>query len=244
MPYSGIQYNACNNCVFLIPRTTRSRANSKGIQHRYMQFTNFEPQSGDVVVKQTNNPKELRHDHFLRKFEYTKALDQVLKPYVQRKFPEYTFSVLMELNRRNGLKTALGGRDEKSLTLLLNYLCKYVNDPRFSYFLMYIVDQTLDLYASSIGNCPATDKLFVDLRKRLHRETQNLATLMELQGALDMILTASHTSDPPELRCEEKAFKRHLQKEKYRNSEIMKERLTAPSDTVLSWEKTLIHSVL
>ena len=65
----------------------------------------------------------------------------------------------MELNRRNGLKTALGGRDEKSLTLLLNYLCKYVNDPRFSYFLMYIVDQTLDLYAASIGNCPATDKL-------------------------------------------------------------------------------------
>ena len=233
----------------MIFRTSRNTSNNKGIQHRYLQFTHYEPQSGDVIVKQKDNPKELRHDHFLRKFEYTKALDQVLKPYVQRKFPEYTFSVLMELNRRNGLKTALGGRDEKSLTLLLNYLCKYVNDPRFSYFLMYIVDQTVDLYASTIGNCPATDKLFVDLRKRLHRETQNLATLMELQGALDLILTASHASDAPELRCEEKAFKRHLQKEKHTNSDsagiaLMKGRLSAPSESVLSWEKTLIHSVL
>ena len=64
-----------------------------GIQHRYLQFTHFEPREGDIVVKQSKNTKELRHDHFLRKFEYTKALDQVLKPYVQRKFPEYTFSV-------------------------------------------------------------------------------------------------------------------------------------------------------
>jgi U3 small nucleolar RNA-associated protein 15 len=227
----------------------RKKSASRGIQHRYLQFTNFEPQSGDIVVKQNKTTKELRHDHFLRKFEYTKALDQVLKPYVQRKFPEYTYSVLMELNRRNGLKTALGGRDEKSLILLLNYLCKYVNDPRFSYFLMYIVDQTLDLYAPTLGNCPATDKLFVDLRKRIHRETQNIAALMELQGALDLILTASHTKDPPELRCEEKAFKRHLQKanDGYTDAEginLMKDRLSAPSDTVLSWEKTLIHSVL
>ena len=34
--------------------------------------------------------KESRHDFFLRKFEFTKALDQVLKPYIQQKLPEYT----------------------------------------------------------------------------------------------------------------------------------------------------------
>ena len=218
-----------------------------GIQHRYLQFTHFEPREGDIVVKQSKNTKELRHDHFLRKFEYTKALDQVLKPYVQRKFPEYTFSVLMELNRRNGLKTALGGRDEKALIPLLNYLCKYVNDPRFSHFLMFIVDQMLDLYAPTLGNCPATDKLFVDLKKRIHRETQNIESLMELQGALDLILTASHSKDPPELRCEEKAFQRHIMKAKDSKRDAiarLSERISAPSESVLSWEKTLIHPVL
>ena len=150
----------------------------------------------------------------------------------------------MELNRRNGLQTALGGRDEKSLITLLNYLCKYVNDPRFSYFLMYVVDLTLDLYASTLGNCPVTDKLFVDIRKRVHRETQNLTSLMELQGALDLILTASHTKDPPELRSEEKAFIKHFQTKGHSDADKLKNRLTGPSETVLSWEKTLIHSVL
>ena len=45
--------------------------------------------------------KESRHDHFLRKFEYSKALDQVLKLYVQKRYPEYTYSVLRELKRYN-----------------------------------------------------------------------------------------------------------------------------------------------
>jgi enterochelin esterase-like enzyme len=52
-----------------------------------------------LFIFQDKKAKEPRHDHFLRKFEYTKALDQVLKPYVQQKFPEYTYSVLKELKR-------------------------------------------------------------------------------------------------------------------------------------------------
>ena len=48
--------------------------------------------------------------------------------------------------RRNGLRTALGGRSEKSLTVLLQYLSKYINDPRFSRFLMEITDIVLGQY--------------------------------------------------------------------------------------------------
>merc|ERR1712203_1214939 len=68
----------------------------------------------DLVVQEDKKAKESRHDHFLRKFEYSKALDQVLKPYVMKKHPDYTYSVLRELQRRNGLRTAIAGRDEKS----------------------------------------------------------------------------------------------------------------------------------
>ncbi len=44
---------------------------------------------------------------------------------------------------RNGLKTALGGRDERSLKTLLQYLCKYINDPRFALLLIEITDLVL-----------------------------------------------------------------------------------------------------
>jgi U3 small nucleolar RNA-associated protein 15 len=79
----------------------------------------------------------------LRKFEYSKALDQVLKPYVMRKHPEYTYSVLRELKRRNGLKTAIGGRDEKNLVPLLQYLLRNLADSKFSNFLIEVIDLTL-----------------------------------------------------------------------------------------------------
>ena len=53
--------------------------------HKYLQYTHFETSPEDIVVKEDKKFKECRHDHFLRKFEYSKALDQVLKPYVMKK---------------------------------------------------------------------------------------------------------------------------------------------------------------
>ena len=83
--------------------------------HKYRRFTQMPTVSpDDLVVQEDKKAKESRHDHFLRKFEYSKALDQVLKPYVMKKHPDYTYSVLRELQRRNGLRTAIAGRDEKS----------------------------------------------------------------------------------------------------------------------------------
>jgi len=206
------------------------------MQHRYLQFTSFNSTSpDDVIVKQDKAMKQSRHDHFLRKFEYSKALDQVLKLYVQKRYPEYTYSVLRELKRRKGLKTAIGGRDEKSLGLLLQYLAKYINDPRFSQLLMEIVDVVLEMYGSQIGKCPTTDKLLLEIRNRVDREVRNMKQLATLQGSIDLILAAASASDKPELRSEEIAFKKH--------SKVVNSDKAAPSESVLSWEKTLIHNI-
>jgi len=205
------------------------------MQHRYLQFTEFDPRPEDLVVKQEKVMKESRHDHFLRKFEYSKALDQVLKLYVQQRYPEYTYSVLRELKRRKGLKTAVGGRDEKSLGLLLQYLSKYINDPRFSQLLMEVVDVVLELYGNQIGKCPTTDKLFLNIRNRVDREVRNIRQLTCLQGSIDLILAAASASEKPELRNEEIAFKEHFLEEKGSTG--------GPSTSVLSWEKTLIQNV-
>ena len=113
-----------------VPPTLEEREaerQAKAPFHKYRRFTQFQTLSpDDLVVQEDKKAKESRHDHFLRKFEYSKALDQVLKPYVMKKHPEYTFSVLRELQRRKGLRTAIAGRDEKSLVPLLQYLHRYV----------------------------------------------------------------------------------------------------------------------
>ena len=167
---------------------------------KFRRFCHYETAQEDIVVKEDQKSKESRHDFFLRKFEYSKALDQVLKPYVMRRHPEYTYSVLRELKRRNGLETALGGRDEKSLVPLLQYLHRNVDDSRFSSFLIEVIEIMLDLYASTIGTCPATDKVFVDIRKRVERECRTQRHLMMLQGSLDLVLNSSLSKTSTQLR--------------------------------------------
>jgi U3 small nucleolar RNA-associated protein 15 len=112
-----------------VPPTLEERETerlAKAPFHKYRRFTQMPTVSpDDLVVQEDKKAKESRHDHFLRKFEYSKALDQVLKPYVMKKHPDYTYSVLRELQRRNGLRTAIAGRDEKSLVPLLQYLHRY-----------------------------------------------------------------------------------------------------------------------
>ncbi len=67
--------------------------------NKFLQYTTFQPRSGDVIVKQEEKTKETKHDYWLRKFEHSKALDSVLRPYVVRTHPEYTYAVLVELKR-------------------------------------------------------------------------------------------------------------------------------------------------
>jgi U3 small nucleolar RNA-associated protein 15 len=82
---------------------TDTRRYKKMTSHRYLQHTAFTAGPGDQVVGQDSYDIELRYDFLLRKYEYQRALDQVLMPYVVRKKPEYKFSLPMELLRRKGL---------------------------------------------------------------------------------------------------------------------------------------------
>ncbi len=66
-----------------------------------------------------------------------------------------------------------------------------------------------DLYGEGIGTQPNVDRLFVDLRKRVDREARNLRELLQLRGALDLILMASKGHRKPTLRSEELMLKDH-----------------------------------
>ena len=116
------------------------------------------------------------------------------------------------------------------------------------------------MYGSQIGKCPTTDKLLLEIRNRVDREVnsenpvvplflsvaisdywdcafqvRNMKQLATLQGSIDLILAAASASDKPELRSEEIAFKKHCK--------VVNSDKAAPSESVLSWEKTLIHNI-
>lgn len=57
----------------------------------------------DEVVEDYERRAEAQFDKFLRKYEYSKALDTVLLPYIVNKQPHVTVSLLQELTRRKAL---------------------------------------------------------------------------------------------------------------------------------------------
>jgi len=169
-----------------------TRRFKKSKSHKYLKHTQFTPSPGDIVVGDGTKDIELRHDHLLRKFEYSRALDAVLKPYVARRKPEYTYSLMMELVRREGLKGALAGREEKQLCSVLQFVNRYIADSRFSAMMLHVGNLLIDIYLPEHGMSSTVDLLFNDMMKRLDREVKYMETLMELQGAVDLVLSASN----------------------------------------------------
>ncbi|KAH8830956.1 WD40 repeat-like protein [Flagelloscypha sp. PMI_526] len=111
--------------------------------------------------------KRLRdYDRFLKSFRYSAALDAVLKKNVP---PTTTFSLIHELVVRDGLRSALSGRDEVMLEPMITVLLKYVSDPRFGELVCDITKLLIELYTPLIGQSPLIDTLLLRLRKKSNK---------------------------------------------------------------------------
>jgi len=145
-----------------------------------------------VVVPNPGKVKELKHDAHLRKFEYSKALDSVMLPYIVNKTPHVTVSLLQELSRRKGLETALAGRDGKSLHAILRFLTRYIGDYRFTRVLILVSNTLLDIYGDNLVETGAEAcQLLMRLGKKLREEESLTLSLVSLQGACQMLLGSS-----------------------------------------------------
>lgn len=96
--------------------------------------------SVDTVVQEEVKETMSKHDTWLRKFQYSKALDSVMLPYVVNKTPHVTVALLQELNKRQGLRQALAGRDGKSLANIIKFLIRYIGNVRFGRVLLHVAN--------------------------------------------------------------------------------------------------------
>lgn len=107
---------------------------------------------GEFKVEARRRRKLRGYDRLLKNFKYSAALDTVLRKVrndassrvlptlltcensiadEQQVPPTISFSLIQELVHRDGLRTALAGRDDVLLEPTLQLLVKYVADPRF-----------------------------------------------------------------------------------------------------------------
>ncbi|KAJ3554105.1 hypothetical protein NM688_g3282 [Phlebia brevispora] len=139
---------------------------------------------GDVNELRVESKRKRRlkeYDRFLKTFKYSAALDSVLRKQVP---PSTAFSLIQELIHRDGLRTALAGRDDVLLEPVLRLLLKHVADPRFG-------QMVCDVANLVIGQSPIIDTLFLRLRKKVAAELKFQQELIRARGALDMLFATS-----------------------------------------------------
>ncbi|KAG6917897.1 hypothetical protein DXG01_000506 [Tephrocybe rancida] len=143
----------------------------------------------DELRIESRRTKRLRdYDKLLKNFKYSAALDSVLRKQVP---PTTTFSLIQELIHRDGLRSALSGRDDVLLEPVLRLLLKYVADPRFGQMVCDIAAIVIDMYGSIFGQSPLIDSLFLRLRKKVAAEIRFQKELVKTKGALAMLFSSS-----------------------------------------------------
>ena len=110
---------------------------------------------------------------------------------------------------RDGLRSALAGRDDVLLEPVIRLLVKYVSDPRFGQLVCDIatlvlgtyehlkriaVNNCADMYGAVLGQSPLIDSLFLRLRRKVAAEIRFQKELVKIKGALHMILASTNPS--------------------------------------------------
>ncbi|KAI8853335.1 WD40-repeat-containing domain protein [Chytridium lagenaria] len=172
-----------------IAKAQRNNDELKGGTYKFFQRgAAFKPTDTDVRVEGRRRKRFTTYDKLLRGFEYGKALDSVLET---KQPPVIVVSLLEELSYRNGLRMALGGRDDIALEPIARFLVKYITNPRYSRLLMVVANTILDMYSQVIGQSTIIDELFIRLKRKIHAELELQQKFLACIGQLECVLSSS-----------------------------------------------------
>ncbi|ESP00218.1 hypothetical protein LOTGIDRAFT_226017 [Lottia gigantea] len=159
-----------------------------------LQAKTYVVQKTDQVVQHKKREILAKYDRSLKKFDHSKALDEVLQLKVQRKHPEVTVGIMQELMRRGTIKAALAGQDSKSLCMLINFVRHNLTKSEFAVTMMDVSNIIIDIYWSTIGQNSFIDSALIGLKKTVDKELELIKLSMEVLGAMDVIFAAAHST--------------------------------------------------
>lgn len=171
----------------------------------------------DIKVLEKKPAPFLKYEEHLRKFDYSKALDVVLKPYVTKKTPQITVSAFQELIRRDGLKRAIVGRDENSLLILLQFIKKNLGNPSFTRILLEVINTILAIYKDDRDSlspkvCEQMDMIFTRFEEidKFQKEHDGIIGLLELSLSTRNLKNPEINNKAPSMNPSENAQKKEI----------------------------------
>eukprot|EP00045_Choanoeca_perplexa_P005134 m.43687 g.43687 ORF g.43687 m.43687 type:complete len:498 (+) comp12952_c0_seq1:110-1603(+) len=164
------------------------RAPRPGSYRYLMRGQGTKPTAVDQVVTVPKRKKLRKHDRLLKRFRYAQALDAVLDADYRAPL---VASFLQELIERDGLRTALSGRDDVTLQPILAFCLRNIAQPRYTRLLIMVAEVLLDVYSASLGLSPVVDGMFARLANKVKQEVALQKDMCSLLGSLELLLAAS-----------------------------------------------------
>lgn len=159
----------------------------------------------DQVIVENKQQIEQRFDKYLRKYEYNKALSEVMIDFYMKRGPHITCALINELMRRKGLERALIGRDQKFLFKYVRFLNRFIGDARYTSILLDATEVLLDVYAEKVDEfSPELSKAFIDLANKLEVEENLTLECLNVQGAYELVI-AGASIQPSDVAAERMA---------------------------------------
>lgn len=91
---------------------------------------------------------------------------------------------------------ALAGRNHASLSNIIMFIIRYIGDHRFSRVLIDAGNTLLNVYEVQFKEFTGPlGRSFINLSKALHREEKITKDFLQVQGALELILSGASISD-------------------------------------------------
>ncbi|KAH6690586.1 WD40-repeat-containing domain protein [Plectosphaerella plurivora] len=168
-------------------------------------------ESADVVI--ANEPRESRRSETkwqqdLRHGLYARALDRVLDPAKfakgaaeKKNIPPKTkggvpapappievLTLLLALRHRSAMRSAMEGRDERSVQPILRWVAAHIVDPRYVSVCVEAGIHLIELYAEYAGDSADLADAFKLLRKRVVGEVDKAKAACETSGMVDGLI--------------------------------------------------------
>ncbi|XP_074669037.1 U3 small nucleolar RNA-associated protein 15 homolog [Strix aluco] len=168
-------------------RKVKSQKKRQPAYRTYVKGRTYMPKQEDFCVSKPVKRVLRKYDKLLKSFQSSKALDAVLEPPIRLYSPEVTVAVMQELHRRGTLRSALAGRDEKQVNLLLTFVARRVIEPRFTSVLVTVADIITDIYQPVVGQSAIVDRQFLRLQEAIGKEIDYQEELLEVLGMMDAL---------------------------------------------------------
>lgn len=150
----------------------------------------------DMFVNDPKSKTEPESDKFLKKMQFGKALQSVLKTLTATKYPEKTVAVIQELLRRKVLHVAMFGLDEKRIGALLRFFVRNLGETRFIRTIIDAANVFIDVYENQVQAFSESNLwLYKSLQKELKDEIEVCKRVSELEGAISLLLAGAQINN-------------------------------------------------